>query len=121
MLVDKDKTCSSWGARSQDHIDTGHDAIYGNGGWIGRETVIPALVCPSDPLSPKVKTGVPSIPDAQQGLHGNYVLCAGSTRFSETIGGVDDGTTLNGMFYVLSRTQIAHITDGSTRGKSVSN
>lgn len=54
----------------------------------------------------------------QQGFHGNYVGCAGSTTFnapgtgSDVCGGVNDA--LNGIFYGRSRTRFGDILDGTS-------
>ncbi|MDB5334730.1 MAG: hypothetical protein JWN70_349 [Planctomycetaceae bacterium] len=70
-------------------------------------TVVPSLVCPSDPSGPKNATYT-SLP--QQGFSGNYVLCSGSTIFGTTGG----GGASNGMFYGLSSTRIRDVTDGTS-------
>jgi prepilin-type processing-associated H-X9-DG protein len=81
-----------------------------------RQPVNP-FMCPSDPANPKVATAGPDT--NQQGFHGNYVACAGSTFF--VAGSVApanppsrDGTTLNGIFYAWSKTRIADVTDGTS-------
>ena len=107
----------------QRHINANEDALYGTksgslgSGWLDRGTVIPMLMCPDDPLGPKLETGVPSVVEVNQGFSGNYVLCAASTGFSEDLDGIagpDDGTKLNGMFYPLSQTRISHVFDGTS-------
>ena len=101
--------------RYQGHIEAGHDALYGNGtGWIDRRTVIPWLMCPDDPLGPKLKTGVSAVQEANQGFSGNYVLCAASIGLSKFSGGINDGTKLNGMFYPLSDTSFKDVVDGTS-------
>ena len=75
--------------------------------WPGANTILPALMCPSDPSGPKNSTanGI-----ANQGFHGNYSVSAGSTTF-----GVDGGgLKLNGMFFCFSRTSIRDATDGTS-------
>jgi prepilin-type processing-associated H-X9-DG protein/prepilin-type N-terminal cleavage/methylation domain-containing protein len=76
----------------------------------GRDTIVPLFLCPSDPANPKIVTGGTSDPNNQQGFHGNYVLCGGSTFFGNTGGGTD----LNGLFYPLSKTRLAEVTDGTS-------
>jgi len=71
------------------------------GGWptADRNVVIEAFMCPSDPANPKVD---------QQGFHGNYHPCHGS---SHTGGGA--GQT-NGMFYPRSKTKLRDVLDGTS-------
>lgn len=76
--------------------------------WAGHETVLPGFMCPSDGAGPKVMTAGAANPVASQGFHGNYVMCGGSAEFT------GNGTQLNGMFFPLSRTSLANITDGSS-------
>lgn len=59
--------------------------------------VVPVTVCPSDPNAPG---------HGPRGFIGNYVGCAGSGQLL--------GTDLNGMFYNLSRTDIADLIDGTS-------
>jgi prepilin-type processing-associated H-X9-DG protein len=90
-------------------------AAYGTGSYTtflpGHEAIIPSLMCPSDPVNPKVLTAGTATPAASQGFHGNYVLCGGSTYF--TPGGAD-GTNLDGIFHGKSQTRIADIADGTS-------
>jgi len=74
--------------------------------------IMPVFNCPSDPANPKILTGGTGSTN-QQGFHGNYVACAGSTTFN-TSSGADGGTNLNGIFYVMSKTRIGEITDGTS-------
>lgn len=76
--------------------------------WAGKETILPAFMCPSDGVNPKTLTAGATTAVASQGFHGNYVLCGGSTEFT------GNGTTLNGMFYPISRTGFNNVTDGSS-------
>jgi prepilin-type processing-associated H-X9-DG protein len=69
-------------------------------------------MCPSDPANPKILTGGPGSTN-QQGFHGNYAACAGSTSFNGP-SGADGGTKLNGIFYVFSKTRMTDITDGTS-------
>jgi prepilin-type N-terminal cleavage/methylation domain-containing protein/prepilin-type processing-associated H-X9-DG protein len=80
---------------------------YDNG-WSGRFNPIPLLCCPSDPHSPKLN----SIAYDQQGIHSNYVACAGSTYFNPPSG--PPSTALNGIFYSMSQTTLSDITDGAS-------
>src|SRR5262249_28350910 len=52
--------------------------------------------------------GTPARQTQQQGLHTNYVVCAGSTSYGAS------GTALNGAFYVKSKVRIESITDGTS-------
>jgi len=77
-------------------------------------TVIPTLMCPSDPV--KRKTGIvhnPSQadppPDYDDGFHGNYLLCNGSQEVTEA-----NSTDLNGMFYYLSKIDMSGVRDGTS-------
>jgi prepilin-type N-terminal cleavage/methylation domain-containing protein/prepilin-type processing-associated H-X9-DG protein len=79
-----------------------------NNGWNGRFDVIPILCCPADPNSPKLN----SIPSDPQGVHSNYVACAGSTYFNPPTG--PPSTDLNGIFYSMSKTKLSDITDGAS-------
>jgi prepilin-type N-terminal cleavage/methylation domain-containing protein/prepilin-type processing-associated H-X9-DG protein len=76
-----------------------------------KETMVPPLVCPSDPASPKTDTIDGNTTTAgvfeKQGLHTNVVVCAGST-------GYGGGTNLNGTFYVKSKTKLTDLTDGTS-------
>jgi prepilin-type N-terminal cleavage/methylation domain-containing protein/prepilin-type processing-associated H-X9-DG protein len=70
-----------------------------------KETLVKTLVCPSDPNSPKTQTHDTNN-GRIQGLHTNYVVCAGSTVYG-------NGLKLNGIFYVQSQTRMTDITDGT--------
>jgi prepilin-type N-terminal cleavage/methylation domain-containing protein len=91
------------------------ETAYGTGSYTtflpGHESVVPSLMCPTDPANPKVLTAGATTPAASQGFHGNYVLCGGDTYF--TPGGAD-GTALDGAFYAKSKTRFADIADGTS-------
>lgn len=74
--------------------------------------VVSTVVCPSDPVSPKTFTASGGPNFDKQGFHGNYVACAGSDQFNPT--GSTNGTNLDGICYVRSKTSIAAIRDGTT-------
>jgi prepilin-type N-terminal cleavage/methylation domain-containing protein/prepilin-type processing-associated H-X9-DG protein len=83
----------------------------------GHGTVVPSFMCPADPANPKVlthfhdsSTGNP-VADSQ-GFHGNYVLCSGNDYFNPASS--RDGTKLDGIFYAMSKTRIADVTDGTS-------
>jgi len=80
--------------------------------WTNRHTVVASVRCPSDPNSPKNLTAGATSATASnaQGAHGNYVLAASSTVF----GNGGQGDALNGMFYCLSKTNMAAVTDGTS-------
>ena len=67
-----------------------------------RNTVIPVLMCPSDPAGPA---------RTNDGFQGNYVMCAtGNLRSSYPA----NGTGHDGMFYAISSTRFRDVTDGTT-------
>lgn len=93
--------------------------------WIpDRGTILPVLMCPSDPAGPKNTTYWmdcrPSngAPDDGQGFHGNYALCAGTTIFMRKAApGIPAdlaGQDLDGMFYAKSKIRVANVTDGTS-------
>jgi prepilin-type N-terminal cleavage/methylation domain-containing protein/prepilin-type processing-associated H-X9-DG protein len=76
-------------------------------------TILPTMMCPSDPTSPKTQTYWGGFNTPTQGFSGNYVVCAGNGYFNTN----DDFTTsanLNGIFYALSKTTMLQITDGTS-------
>jgi prepilin-type N-terminal cleavage/methylation domain-containing protein len=90
----------------QDNLLKQYMASWGSGSYStflpGANTPVTLFMCPADPLNPKT---------AQQGFHGNYVMCAGNGYF--TPGGAN-GTALNGVFYAASKTRLSDITDGTS-------
>src|SRR4051812_17774420 len=72
---------------------------------------VSVLFCPSDPNSPKIST-------LGQGLHTNYVTCYGSGYATPSAD--PRGLNLNGMFYGITKTRIADVTDGTTSTVMVS-
>ncbi len=76
------------------------------------KTVMPIFLCPSDPAGPKILTGGPGSTN-QQGFHGNYAACAGSTAFNPA-SGADGGDNLNGLFYAFSATRFSDVADGTS-------
>lgn len=87
-------------------------------------SVIPPLMCPSDPAAPK--TGLihgdstppgGNPPDNNDGFSGNYLLCHGSQLVTQNNNpatpGAAFGNDMNGMFYYKSRIRMASITDGT--------
>ncbi len=80
------------------------------GAWANEiiNTVVPTALCASDPAA-----GL----KLQQGFHGNYVACAGSTHFTGSGTGeshVGMGDQLNGMFFPNSRIRMSSLTDGTS-------
>lgn len=101
----------------QDNLYRIYEASHAvNGRWAllcpNKDTIIPPLLCPSDPNSPKIRTRdtntVSGVSGTQQGLHTNYVVCAGSTVYGQR------GLDLNGMFFTKSRTRLTDVSDGSS-------
>ena len=87
-------------------------------------SVIPPLMCPSDPAAPKTglihggdTTPDGSPPDYNDGFSGNYLLCHGSQLVTQnnTPATPDAafGHTMNGMFFYKSRIRMASVTDGT--------
>jgi prepilin-type N-terminal cleavage/methylation domain-containing protein len=81
-------------------------------GYPGLQTVIPTLVCPDDPVSPKLHTYWGGINTDNQGFSGNVVLCAGSDYFNPS--GLESSTKVNGIFFAKSKVTTAMITDGAS-------
>src|SRR5262249_10587809 len=82
----------------------------------GRETLIQTLICPSDPNGSKnVTYGVSDPADPNnQGAHGNYVLCAGSTPYNSPGNSYLNSPAPHGAFYPLARTTMVSIVDGTS-------
>lgn len=74
-----------------------------------KTTPVAGFSCPSDPTNPKLHSQDGPASANDQGFHGNYLLCAGSTSF-----GTDfmNSTQLNGISFPLSAVRFAHIKDG---------
>ena len=78
------------------------------------DTVVSAFSCPSDPTSPKTRTfwgGMAGQPT--QGFSGNYMVCAGNDYFNDN-GNLASSANRNGVFYAISKTTMAEITDGTS-------
>ena len=69
--------------------------------WLGNDTLIPTLLCPSDPGAGKNAVATTAT------FLGNYVVCQGSASSS-------DGKNLNGIFYQMSSTRMRDVTDGTS-------
>jgi prepilin-type N-terminal cleavage/methylation domain-containing protein/prepilin-type processing-associated H-X9-DG protein len=81
-------------------------------------TVIPPLMCPSDPIGPKLHTYWGGSGTPTQGFSGNMVACAGNDYFNP--GGVANSDKLNGMFFGVSKVRMADIVDGTTNTAMIS-
>jgi prepilin-type N-terminal cleavage/methylation domain-containing protein/prepilin-type processing-associated H-X9-DG protein len=100
----------------QDNLFKLFQASSSANGWAllstKKDTLVKNLVCPSDPNSPKTQTRDGNTTTAGvwevQGLHTNYVVCAGSTPYTS------NGLNMNGMFYVQSTTRIEQVKDGTS-------
>jgi prepilin-type processing-associated H-X9-DG protein len=91
------------------HMATGRSALA----FPLLATILPTLMCPSDPTSPKTHTfwgGLEGLPT--QGFSGNYVTCAGNGYFNE--GGVESSARLNGMFFAVSQVRLGDVIDGTS-------
>jgi prepilin-type N-terminal cleavage/methylation domain-containing protein/prepilin-type processing-associated H-X9-DG protein len=93
----------------------GQHACCDRTGWPAVETQIPTLMCPSDPNSGKNAT-IGATPANGQGFHGNYLGSFGNTTYDAPASqrGGQNGTGANGIFFMISRTRIRDITDGTT-------
>jgi len=88
-------------------------------GFIGNQTIIKPLMCPSDPSSPKIHTfsaGASQAPT--QGFHGNLIVCAGNDYFNR--GGHVNSAKLNGVFFAGSKVKMKDVTDGTSHTALIS-
>jgi prepilin-type N-terminal cleavage/methylation domain-containing protein/prepilin-type processing-associated H-X9-DG protein len=81
-------------------------------GFPDNATVIPTLVCPADPTSPKTVTYWGGPGTTTQGFSGNYVVNAGSDYFMKT--DYAESARLDGMMFALSKVKLADVPDGTT-------
>ena len=77
-------------------------------------TVITTFLCPSDSGSPKVAGAAGNA----QGFHVNFITCHGNSY--ATPAGDPRGLNLNGMFFGMSKTRMADVTDGTSNTVMVS-
>ena len=110
----------------QNNLYQVYNATAGTSGYVlnapGKDAVIRTLICPSDGNSPKTKTidtNGTSAGTQMQGMHVNYVGCAGNgwSISGTNYGGFGAGGSANvltGMFYVQSQTKLGGITDGTS-------
>jgi prepilin-type N-terminal cleavage/methylation domain-containing protein/prepilin-type processing-associated H-X9-DG protein len=75
-------------------------------------TIIPILMCPSDPTSPKTATFWGGLGTPTQGFSGNYVLCGGNDYFNGT--SYLDSASLNGIAFAQSQIKMTEIRDGTS-------
>ncbi len=94
--------------RFEAHMATGASALA----FRDLATVIPVLMCPSDPTSPKVQTLWGDYGNTTQGFSGNYVANAGSSTFNDT--SHTTSSRLDGMFFALSKVRVTDVTDGAS-------
>jgi prepilin-type N-terminal cleavage/methylation domain-containing protein len=83
------------------------------GGFVGwtcpaREIPLNIFFCLSDPNAPKLH----SHPSDEQGIHSNYVGCAGSTSFNPP--NSPDGSMLDGVFFSNSQIRLEDISSGTS-------
>lgn len=96
------------------HVETGASAL----GFPKLDVVLYTLMCPSDPLRPKLHTFWGGIGTPTQGFSGNLIVCAGNDYFNA--GGPANSDKLNGIFFAVSKVRIADITDGTANTSMVS-
>jgi prepilin-type N-terminal cleavage/methylation domain-containing protein len=109
--------------QSVDTYVTSNVNSIGNGGpnvmsAPDRWTVVPTLMCPTDPANPKLVTasfggsGATGTPQGSQGFSGNYALCGGSDYFN--VGGAPNRAKANGTFVAVTPNRITDISDGTS-------
>lgn len=84
-------------------------------------TVMPLLMCPSDPVGPKLISansgGAPPVNlngnGLSQGFSGNYIACTGSSYFNQ--GGLCKSARLDGVMFAVSRVKMKEVTDGLSK------
>ncbi len=90
------------------HMSTGASAL----GFPLLQTVIPTLMCISDPMAGKKETFWGGIGTPHQGFSGNYAACASSGYFNDTT--ADSSRDRDGVYFAVSKIRLADITDGSS-------
>jgi len=96
-------------ARFDEHMAGGSGTALG---FKELYTVVPTLMCPSDPIGPKLHTFWGGAGTPTQGFSGNMIVCAGSGYFNE--GGLDASMHLDGIFFAISRVTLGDIRDGAS-------
>jgi len=82
------------------------------------DSVIPPLMCPSDPAGPKLHTYWGGSGTPTQGFSGNVIACAGSGYFNP--GGYLNSGDLDGLFFAVSKVRLTDIKDGTSNTAMVS-
>lgn len=85
--------------------------------FLKNPTIVPSLMCPSDPQSPKLHTFWGGA-GPTQGFSGNLVVCAGNDYFNA--GGPPNSAKLNGTLFAQSRVRIEDVTDGTAHTALIS-
>lgn len=101
-------------AKFEAHMKTGQSALA----FPDQGTILPTMMCPSDPTSPKTQTFWGGIGTPTQGFSGNYVVCASSGYFNT--GNAATSARLDGVIYALSTTKMVDIYDGTANTAFVS-
>ncbi|MCS6896826.1 MAG: DUF1559 domain-containing protein [Nitrospira sp.] len=99
-------------------LESTHPFSYSTLGFPRLDTVIRTLMCPSDPVSPKIHTFWGGLGTPTQGFSGNYVVCASSTFFNDS--SYLTSARLDGVMYALSTTKLTDIVDGTANTAMVS-
>ena len=81
-------------------------------GFPDLNTVIPTLMCTSDPTSPKLHTFWGGLGTPTQGFSGNFVVSAGSDYFNPD--GLISSADLDGLFFAVSKVRMSDILDGTS-------
>jgi prepilin-type N-terminal cleavage/methylation domain-containing protein len=87
-------------------------------GFPGMMQVVRSTVCPSDGLSPKMKTFWGGFGTDHQGFSGNVIACAGNDYFNA--GGPPKSAEINGICFAISRVNMGDISDGTSNTLLVS-
>jgi prepilin-type N-terminal cleavage/methylation domain-containing protein/prepilin-type processing-associated H-X9-DG protein len=99
----------------EQYMSTGNSAL----GFPQLGAILPTMMCPSDPTSPKTATYWGGFGTPTQGFSGNYVVCAGNS-YVNTNNDVTTSARLNGIFFAQSKTTMVQISDGTSNTAMVS-
>ena len=94
-------------ARFEAYMKTNPSAL----GFPELDTILPTMMCPSDPTSPKLQTYWGGLGTPTQGFSGNYVVNASSGYFNDAGGNGSD--RLDGVLFAQSRIKLVDIKDGT--------